>query len=108
MASWGATARVEAPGAAPRVRPRSATRRHHRPVNPLRSGVVWIVVVGALFAGLVALNVAVLQLNVRLDKLGGTSWEKVKRKTRESIFAMAKELLGIYAAREIMDRKSVV
>jgi transcription-repair coupling factor (superfamily II helicase) len=41
-----------------------------------------------------------------LDKLGGTSWEKVKRKTRESIFAMAKELLDIYAAREIMDRKA--
>jgi transcription-repair coupling factor (superfamily II helicase) len=41
-----------------------------------------------------------------LDKLGGTSWEKVKRKTRESIFAMAKELLGIYAAREIMERRS--
>lgn len=41
-----------------------------------------------------------------LDKLGGTSWEKVKRKTRESIFAMAKELLGIYATREIMDGKA--
>ncbi len=41
-----------------------------------------------------------------LDKLGGTSWEAVKRKTRESIFAMAKELLDIYATREIMDRKS--
>ncbi len=40
-----------------------------------------------------------------LDKLGGTSWETVKRKTRESIFAMAQELLGIYAAREIMERK---
>jgi transcription-repair coupling factor (superfamily II helicase) len=41
-----------------------------------------------------------------LDKLGGTSWEKVKRKTRESIFAMAKELLDIYAAREVMEGKS--
>jgi hypothetical protein len=49
--------------------------RRQRPVtvrraDPLRSGVVWIVVVGALLAGLVALNVAVLQLNVRLDRLG--------------------------------------
>jgi cell division protein FtsB len=35
----------------------------------LRSGVVWIVVAAALLAGLVALNVAVLQLNVRLDQL---------------------------------------
>jgi transcription-repair coupling factor (superfamily II helicase) len=41
-----------------------------------------------------------------LDKLGGTSWEKVKRKTRESIFAMAKELLAIYAAREVLDGKA--
>jgi cell division protein FtsL len=36
----------------------------------MRSGVLWIVIVGSLLAGLVALNVAVLQLNVRLDKLG--------------------------------------
>jgi transcription-repair coupling factor (superfamily II helicase) len=41
-----------------------------------------------------------------LDKLGGASWEKVKSKTRESILAMAKELLGIYAAREVMGRRS--
>ncbi|MFQ5667540.1 MAG: transcription-repair coupling factor, partial [Candidatus Binatia bacterium] len=40
-----------------------------------------------------------------LDKLGGNSWEKVKRTTRESTFAMAKELLEIYAARQVMDRK---
>ena len=37
--------------------------------DPLRSGVVWIVVAATVLAGLVALNVAVLQLNVRLDKL---------------------------------------
>ena len=41
-----------------------------------------------------------------LDKLGGASWEKVKAKTRESILAMAKELLGIYAAREIDERRA--
>ncbi len=39
-----------------------------------------------------------------LDKLGAGSWERVKAKTRESILAMAKELLGIYAAREIDTR----
>ena len=36
-----------------------------------------------------------------LDRLGGASWEKVKAKTRKSVLAMAKELLGIYAAREV-------
>ena len=39
-----------------------------------------------------------------LDRLGSGSWERVKAKTRESILAMAKELLGIYAAREIDER----
>jgi transcription-repair coupling factor (superfamily II helicase) len=38
-----------------------------------------------------------------LDKLGGTSWEKVKAKTREAVFAMAHELLDICAAREVME-----
>ena len=33
-------------------------------------GVVWIVVLAVLLAGVVAVNVAVLQLNVRLDELG--------------------------------------
>jgi cell division protein FtsL len=36
----------------------------------LGGGVLWIVLVGALLAGVVAINVAVLQLNVRLDRLG--------------------------------------
>jgi hypothetical protein len=54
-----------APAEGRRPRPVAARR-----ADPLRSGVVWIVVVGVLLAGLVALNVAVLQLNVRLDRLG--------------------------------------
>jgi len=35
-----------------------------------------------------------------LDRLGGTSWEKVKAKSRKSIFAMAEELVQLYAVRE--------
>jgi transcription-repair coupling factor (superfamily II helicase) len=38
-----------------------------------------------------------------LDRLGGTSWEKVKAKTREAVLEMAHELLGVYAAREVME-----
>src|SRR5205085_537752 len=65
MASTAAAAaRLEA---SIRTRPRSAMRPRG---NPLRSGVAWIVVVATLLAGVVALNVAVLQLNVRLDELG--------------------------------------
>ena len=33
-------------------------------------GVVWILVLGVLLGGVVAVNVLVLQLNVRLDELG--------------------------------------
>src|SRR5262249_7000196 len=35
-----------------------------------------------------------------LDKLGGTSWERVKARTKESILAMAHDLVRVYAARE--------
>jgi cell division protein FtsL len=49
-------------------RPRAAPRRTSRP--RVANGVVWIVVVAVLLAGVVAMNVAVLQLNLRLDDLG--------------------------------------
>jgi cell division protein FtsL len=56
---------------APRVGARAARRgaasRSH--IKVFRSGVTWIVVLATLLAGLVAVNVAVLQLNVRLDRL---------------------------------------
>ncbi len=76
MASWAGTARVPAvarsaaaqPAALPRIRKRPA----RRPVARARTfgGALWIVLFGVLLAGVVAVNVAVLQLNVRLDKLG--------------------------------------
>jgi cell division protein FtsL len=55
MAAAGQAARI----AAPRVRRGAVERR----------GVLWIGVVAALLAGVVALNVAVLRLNVQLDGL---------------------------------------
>ena len=62
---------VEAAGAVEKRRrgPRGRPRRTAR--GRLGGGVAWIVVVGALLAGVVAVNVLVLQLNVRLDRLGG-------------------------------------
>ncbi len=39
----------------------------------------------------------------KLDKLGSGSWEKVKRRTRQAVLAMAAELLDVYAAREVME-----
>jgi transcription-repair coupling factor (superfamily II helicase) len=37
--------------------------------------------------------------HVALDKLGGTSWEKTKKRIKENLLQMAAELLRIYAAR---------
>lgn len=36
----------------------------------MAGGVVWIGIIGALLAGVVAMNVAVLRLNMKLDHLG--------------------------------------
>ena len=66
MATAGA-ARVEAPAV-----PRRRRRPTARPAPAARAfgGVVWIVVLAVFLAGVVAVNVAVLQLNVKLDGLG--------------------------------------
>jgi hypothetical protein len=83
MASWLATAHSDAPVLAPpRRRPRAVPAV--RPLNPLRSGVTWIVVVGALLAGLVAVNVAVLQLNVKLDRLNRERTDLVNKNAQLS------------------------
>jgi transcription-repair coupling factor (superfamily II helicase) len=37
----------------------------------------------------------------KLDRLGSGSWEKVKRRTKQALLAMAAELLEVHAAREI-------
>ena len=43
-----------------------------------------------------------------LERLGSVNWEKAKRKTREAILAMARELLEIHAAREVTERPAFV
>lgn len=62
-----AAARVETP-----VRRQAASRPRPRPRREKRvsTSVLWIAVVGALLAGVVALNVAVLRLKVQNDNLG--------------------------------------
>jgi cell division protein FtsL len=52
--------------AAPRRRRRTASASS----GPFTGGVLWILAVGLLLAGIVAVNVVVLQLNVQLDELG--------------------------------------
>jgi cell division protein FtsL len=87
-----ATARVAPPVPVPR---RTRAVRAHR-ANLLRSGVTWIVVVSALLAGVVALNVAVLQLNVRFDKLS-----RERANLRADNAALASQLSSSSAAPRI-------
>jgi cell division protein FtsL len=67
VASWNVAAPLEAP-AAPRPRPRPARRARTR--RRFAGGVAWIAFSAVLLGGVVALNVAVLRLNVQLDRLG--------------------------------------
>jgi cell division protein FtsL len=63
VATWAAEA--ERPEPKPRSAPRLAKRQRR-----VTGGVVWIGVVAVLLAGVVAMNVAVLRLNMQLDRLG--------------------------------------
>lgn len=65
MATWAAEA--ERPQPQPQSRPAPRIVKRERRVA---GGVIWIGLVAALLAGVVALNVAVLRLNMQLDRLG--------------------------------------
>lgn len=78
MAAWAdnaahAPARAPSPRPRPRPRPKAVPRAKARRRPALLGGVVWIAALAALLAGIVALNVAVLQANVRLDELARQS-----------------------------------
>ena len=74
MASWThAQAVVAQPAERPRTRGASRRRTHAK--ARARGGIVWIAASGILLAGVVFVNVAVLQLNLRLDS---TNSERTK------------------------------
>ena len=52
------------------ARSRAASRRSSAKPRVLGGGVVWIVLLAGLLAGVVAVNVAVLRLNFQLDRTG--------------------------------------
>ena len=70
MAAWDVAAEALAPLDRPRPRPKPVARKRPVPRRRVTSGVVWIVFVAVLLTGIVALNVAVLRLNVQLDRSG--------------------------------------
>jgi cell division protein FtsL len=61
-----------------RAKPKVATRSR----APFAGGVAWIVVVGVLLAGIVAVNVLVLQLNMQFD---GLSRERAQLKADNAL-----------------------
>jgi cell division protein FtsL len=69
MARAAAARALPAPS---RTRARARPKAARKPASRRRvaGGVVWIGVVGVLLAGVVALNVAVLRLNVQLEDAG--------------------------------------
>jgi hypothetical protein len=73
MASWSQTARVAVPATRPATRARPRQARPAQAQRRVAGHALWIVAAAALLAGVVALNVAVLRLNLRLDHLGQES-----------------------------------
>ncbi len=96
MAAGAAAARTGARPGTARPKPRAAPKR--RPVRSkgVAGGIVWIVFVTVLLAGVVALNVAVLQLNVQLDDLA-----REKHELRASNSELASRLAAVEASGRI-------
>lgn len=92
MATWAA-AEAERPQPRPRSRPTPRKAPRERRVA---GGVVWIGVVAVLLAGVVALNVAVLRLNMRLDQLS-----RDRADLRAQNAALAVQLSGAASAPRI-------
>ena len=71
MAAWSTRGAQRRAPSGP-VLARSRNRGRVRPSSSaaVAGGIVWIVVLGVLLAGVVAMNVAVLRLNMGLDRLG--------------------------------------
>lgn len=98
MASSAAAARPARKAASrpkPNPKPRAAPRRRARP-RGVTGGVVWIVFVAVLLTGVVALNVAVLRLNVQLDQLA-----REKRELRAGNNELASQLAAVEASGRI-------
>jgi cell division protein FtsL len=68
MATWATAAKAQTAQPA-RERPKSRPARRAKP-RPRVVGVLWIGALAVLLAGVVAMNVAVLRLNITLDRLG--------------------------------------
>jgi|SRR5215218_7971488 cell division protein FtsL len=93
-----ASTRLRARHTRAKPKPRAAPRARRRPARSrgVAGGIVWIVFVTALLAGVVALNVAVLRLNVQLDDLA-----REKHELRASNNELASRLAAVEASGRI-------
>jgi hypothetical protein len=94
--SASAAARVEAPVRSALVRPRRQTRV--RKEKRVAGSVVWVALIGALLAGVVAINVAVLRLKVENDHLGQQRVSLLEKKA-----SLASQLSTAAATSHIQD-----
>lgn len=81
---------------AQRQKPRALAKRRPARSKGVAGGIVWIAFVTALLAGVVALNVAVLRLNVELDGLA-----REKQELRAGNNELASRLAGLEASGRI-------
>jgi cell division protein FtsL len=94
VASWST---AQATIAEPVARPRP--RRRRKAQARARGGILWIVVSGILLAGVVFVNVAVLQLNLSLDRANGD-----RSQLRADIAALQSQLSTELASQRIQSR----
>ena len=80
-----------------RARPAGRPKRRAKAQRRTAGGAVWIVLIGILLAGVVALNVAVLRLNLQFDQLA---------RDRDKLRADSAELASELATRSASARTS--
>ena len=90
MSAWLES--LEAPLRRPARKPAPSVAAPRPRERRLAGGIVWIAIVAVLLTGVVALNVAVLRLNVRLDELG-----RERTRLHEQNAALASKLSSIGA-----------
>jgi hypothetical protein len=96
VAAVAPQARAESPAiGVPRPRPRSRPERRPR----VAGGIVWIVLIGALLGGVVFMNLAVLRLNLKLDRVG-----RERTQLQADTAALASDLSSANAAARVAAR----
>jgi cell division protein FtsL len=97
MAAWSEAAALELPAPPPKPRRRRpAAQRRAEPRTRIFGSAVWIAFLAVLLAGVVALNVAVLRLNMQLDELG-----RERADLRAANAALASQYSSVHATARI-------